>query len=264
MAKLHELLAVDRNLEGQAEKCRKDLTSTFNSKKQLFSKKIVQTEFLEENTPTETKVESDIQTSVIEELEWLGKIAARSMDASFAIECANTHAKADVVLEDGSVFIKDVPATALLLLEKRLKGLAEFVAIIPTLDSAKGFRLDANEGIGRYKARLVEKPKTEKRQEPLVLYAATKEHPAQTQLISRDVKIGTITEMEWSSLITPSAKAEIIDRLEEITRAVSKARSRAAQADVDIKGLHVGKKIWDHIFVGKKDQKEKAPDETLS
>ncbi len=182
------------------------------------------------------------------ELAWLNPFVTKAIDAAYAIDLANTMAKADIVLEDGSVLAKDVPATALLQLEKRVKEFSDLVKVIPTLDPAVGFQPDTSREPGIYAARPVTKVSTEKVQEPLVLAPATDKHPAQVQLVSRDIKVGDIEEREWSSLITPATKAELIERAEALYRAVTTARSRANDLDFDVKSNKIGKKLWEFVF----------------
>ena len=248
MAKLHELLAVDANLKGQAQKCRTELQSTLEKKRHLFAQKLVTFTPLAEGAPAETREQSDIQTTVKKEVEWLSNIIKKAVDASYAIDVANTTAKADVVLEDGTTLLKDVPATALLQLEKRVKEVSEFIHTIPTLDPAKGFEPDTSREAGIYKAREVLKSSTQKIQEPLTLSPATKEHPAQVQLVTKDVKVGTIQELEWSSLITPALKADLLERSEALFRAITQARSRANDIEVDAKSHKIGKKLLEYVF----------------
>ena len=248
MAKLHELLAVDANLKGQAQKCRTELQSTLEKKRHLFAQKLVTFTPLAEGSQAETREQSDIQTTVKKEVAWLENILVKAIDAAYAIDIANTTAKADIVLETGHVLAKDVPATALLQLEKRVKEVAEFIRTIPTLDPAKGFEHDASREPGIYKAREVLKASTQKIQEPLTLAPATKEHPAQVQLVTKDVKVGTIQELEWSSLITPAMKAELLERSEALFRAVTQARSRANDTEIDTKSNKIGKLLLEYVF----------------
>jgi hypothetical protein len=248
MSKLHELLAVDANLKGQAQKCRTELQSTLEKKRHLFAQKLVTFTPLAEGAPAETREQSDIQTTVKKEVEWLSNIIKKAVDASYAIDIANTTAKADVVLEDGTTLLKDVPATALLQLEKRVKEISEFIHTIPTLDPAKGFEPDTSREAGIYKAREVLKSSTQKVQEPLTLSPATKEHPAQVQLVTKDVKVGTIQELEWSSLITPALKADLLERSEALFRAITQARSRANDIEVDAKSHKIGKVLLGYVF----------------
>ena len=81
----------------------------------------------------------------------------------------------------------------------------------------------------------------------LIKYEATKEHPAQTELIDKDVQIGTIEEQEWSGLFTPAQKSELLNRVEMVSRAVRRARSRANEAEVN-KSAKIGSKLLGFIF----------------
>ena len=140
MAKLHELLAVHNNLKGQTLKVLTDLKATFGTKKHLFTKKLVKFISSVEEIPDSIKEQSDIQSSVKQEIDWVSKILSNSIDASYAIDVANTEAKADVILEDGTVLLKDVPATALLQLEKTVREVSELVKTVPTSRPSQGIQ----------------------------------------------------------------------------------------------------------------------------
>jgi len=247
MPKLHELLAVGTNLDNQAQKTRSDLMATFEKKRHLFEKKLVTFRPNTEGATPITEAQSDIQTTVHKEVEWISAILAKDIDVGHQIDVANTIAKADIVTEDGTMVASGVPATSLLQLEKRLKQVHEMIVAIPTLDPAKGFSVDGSEK-GLYKAREVYKTRTKKDQRPLVLYPATDKHPAQTQLITEDVAVGTIQEQEWSAMTTPAIKSELIERCEILTRAVKAARSRANEIELDVKGNKIGKTLLDFVF----------------
>ncbi len=248
MAKLHELLAVEKPLENQANKVRTDLASTFEKKRHLFEEKRVTFVAYAENSAPVTEHQSDIQSNVKSELAWIAPHLAKALDASYQVAYANTTAKADVVLDDDAetVLLAGVPATALLELEKRVAELQALVVAIPTLDPAKGFSLDPDRK-PLYRAREVVKDRTKKTAKVLIKYEATKEHPAQTEVIHEDVPVGKLRELEWSGLITPSEKADMLDRVETLARAVRRARSRANEVEVD-KAAKVGKTIVDYVF----------------
>lgn len=248
MSKLHELLAVEGNLENQSNKCRTELLATFDKKKHLFQESRVTFTANTEGAQPVTEQQSDIQSTVAQELEWISGIAAKAIDASHYIDLANTQAKADVVDEDGTTILKDMPATSLLQLEKRLKEVHDLVVGIPTLDPAKGFQLDKDRGVGIYRAREVTKQRTKKTPKVITLAPATKEHPAQVQLIHEDLPVGEIREQEWSSMITPATKADVIDRCDMLLRAVKKARSKANEQEIEVKGKQIGKLLLDYVF----------------
>lgn len=245
--KLHELLAVENSLENQANKVRNELATTFEKKRHLFEEKKIVFTPSGENGQTVVESQLDLQSTVAKELKWIQGHLAKALDASYQVAETNTTARADVVLEDGAILLKEVPATALLELEKRLNEIAALVNAIPTLDPAKGFNPDASRGVGIFQARTVNKTRTRKEKKVFVKYEATKEHPAQTELLDQDVVVGTVQEQEWSGLITPAQKAEYLARVETVARAVKQARSRANDAEVD-KSKVIGNKILSYIF----------------
>ncbi len=249
MAKLHELLAVSGNLEGQAQKCVTDLKDSFSKKHHLFVERTVTFTSNKEGAEPVTEEHLELQTTVPRELRWVGEMLIRLLDADHAINEANTVARADVQLEDGAVLLKDMPATSLLELEKRMKWLHDLIATAPTLDPAKGFKPDEEKGNDVYRAREVVRTRTQKMTRPIVLYDATDKHPAQTQLITDDVPVGTIRGMEWSGMITPAHKAELLDRCERLTRAVKRARSRANDVEL-ASARRIGYVLWNFVLDG--------------
>ena len=245
--KLHEILAVEQQLKGQAQKTRTELQSTFDKKKHLFAQKVTSFTPAVEGGKAEIETQSDIQTTVKSELAWLAGIWQKAFDTSYQVQVGNTIARADVVLDNGTVLLTGVPAAALLELEKRCAEIQELAKTIPTLDPALGFTPDTAKGDGYFVAREVVKKRTAKVQEPLLLAPATDKHAAQVQLITKDVVTGTIREQEWSALLTPAQKADIITRAEEISRAVKQARMRAN--DVEVPAVQaVGAPILSYVF----------------
>ncbi len=248
MAKLHELLAVSPNLQNQAAKATSDVLVSFDKKKHLFGEQIVTFTPKEEGAQAITEARSDLQETVHNQVDFVTRLWSKVLDVDYQMDVANTQASADVILEDGTPLLADVPATTLLELETRLKSLRDFAAAIPTLDPAKGFVPDMSRGKGIFKAREVQKNRTKKEQRPMVLYPATDKHPAQVQVITEDIKVGTITEQEWSALITPATKSDVLDRCDMLLRAVKKARSKANEQEIDPDKLKIGKKVLNFVF----------------
>ncbi len=247
MGKLHQLLAVEPNLKAQYEKARADLGNTFEKKRHHFTeKRVVFTPYGEDQKST-TEEQQDIQTSIRKELDWLAPMVDKALDASLRIAETNCKARADVALDDGRVLYHQAPATALLDLEKRAIEIRALVDSIPTLDPARGFMEDHSRK-DTFIARMISKIRTKKTVKPVVLYPATVEHPAQVQLVPEDAPVGVIEEMEWSSLITPARKADMMARADEVIRAIKAARSRANDAEVD-ESLSIGQPLTDYIFI---------------
>jgi uncharacterized FlaG/YvyC family protein len=248
MSKLYELLAVYESTTGQASKVRGELAATFDKKRHLFEGRKKTFRSLEENVEDQVEAQQEIQSTVAKEIRWISGYLAKSADVAYQIDVANTEAKADVVDENGDVLLKQVPATTLLQLAKRVAEWKDLILAIPTLDPAKGFVEDKGHGAGHWKAREVVKPRTVKTKKVYVKYEATKEHPAQTELLDADVLTGTTLEQEWSGLITPSLKAELLDRVEALYRAVTKARSKANDHAIEINDKKIGADLLEYVF----------------
>ena len=249
MTKLHELLAVQGNLNGQATKTRTGLMETFQKKRHLFEKKLKTfTPKTEEGGAVAVEEQQDIQTTVVSEIDWLQKHLVKMLNVGYQVDMANREAKADIVTEDGETLAKDVPTTTLLWLEKRAVEIKDLIESIPTLDPAKGFQADADAGKGIYKAREVQKMRRQKMKKVYVKYDATDKHPAQTELVDEDVPVGTISEQEWSALITPALKADLLNNAEMLFRAITKARSKANEHEIDTDGKQIGAELLDYVF----------------
>lgn len=249
MPKQHELLAVFDNIKKQLTVVLKAQIAAFTSKPQLFMEYRRELYWLEEGKPKDQLEFLEIQSTVIEELTHIRKSQAKRIDIGYQIDVVNTRAFADIVSEDGVVLAEHVPATFLMQMAHVLKEHQEFLKTIKTLDPAKSFKLDPDRGRGIYKAREVRKPTTKKTDTPVVLYPATKEHPAKVELKSYDVVIGHTLEQEWSGLITPAKKAELLDRSDQLLRAVMQAKAVANSQDVpDIKELRVANKLLNFLY----------------
>jgi hypothetical protein len=250
MAKLHELLAVEPNLRSQAETCRADLKNTFEKKTHHFEKKIVTFKPNADGAPDKVESQLALQTSVTKELTWISAMLAKTIDAGHRIDTANLSARADVVLDDGTVLLTAVPGTSLLRLEHRLLELRDLIQAIPTLDPAKGFTPDTTEASDGsvFRARDKEGVRTEKKFEFVVMVPPTDKHPAQVKELIADRPIGTLVTQEWSSLVTVATKGDMLDRCEGLLRAVKKARSRAADIDVDVKANAIADTLLSHVL----------------
>jgi hypothetical protein len=247
MAKVHELLAVETSLKSQAEKTRSDLLHTFEKKRHLFAEKIVTFIPKDETEPRVTEDQSSLQSTIQKELDWLTGIWSKALDVSYQIANANTESSADVELEDGTVLLYNLPATALLELEKRVVEMKSVVDNIPTLDPAKSFTLDMDRGKGIYRAKEDVKIRTKKVQEHVVVVQPTPQHPAQVAVVSRDIPVGNVQTQEWSGLITPAEKSEMIDRVEKLGRAIKAARARANTTEVSI-SKRIGETLLNYVF----------------
>lgn len=251
MPKLHELLAIEGDHRSQAESCRVDLKNTFEKKGHHFTKKLVTFKSSVEGGQDKVESQLNLQTTIHKELTWISEKISKVLDGGHQIDVANTSAKADIILDDGTILLLGVPSTSLLRMEHRIVEVRDLVHAIPTLDPAKGFEPDASEGVGIYRAREVQKTKTNKVQKHIVVVQPTKEHPAQVAVVSEDVPIGYIHEQEWSSLITVADKGDMLDRVERLVRAIKAARARANDIELDVKQNKIGNVVMKYVFDGK-------------
>ena len=230
--KLHELIAVRNSTRAQATKTATDLMNTFEKKQHHFTARIKTFTPDGEDAQTKTEEQLELQTTVRKELDWIKEFMVKAIDISNSVNTGNRTAQADIVLEDGSILATGVPSTTILELEDVLEELRKFTDKIPTLDPSKGFKPDPDKGKGVYVSREIEKTRTQATKKIYVLYPHSDKHPAQTQLVDEQVPIGKIREQEWSSMLTPAEKGDILDRIEKLIRAVKKARSRANETEV--------------------------------
>lgn len=242
MTKLNQVLAVEK---GTKSRVYAEVT-TLNASAQKpalfngFSKTWKPKEEDGEMFPPESQ---RVQQNAREQLQVLSRHLGELFDVSAAKDWANCQAKADVVV-DGKVIVKGSPATYLLFLEKQLNDLQTFVTNLPVLDPAEEWRFD--EAANLYKSELTKTARTKKVQKPIVLYDATKEHPAQTQLITEDVVIGHWDTVKHSGALPPRRKQELLERVEKLIKAVKYAREEANAQEAEKKAVAAA--IFDYLL----------------
>jgi len=242
---LHELLAVESDLDGAHKKILDETRVTFTKKSDHFLGQHRKFEmFVEDGIhyPEESKA---LDTTVQEKLDHMKKTEIRYFDAILQKEATNQNATADLIV-DGVTITTGLPATFLLGMETRLKHLRTAYESIPTLQPGIEWVLDPAIGKNIYKtAKPLEKIKTETVIEPVVLYEATKEHPAQVKESSKVKNIGKYTTTGWSGMITPAEKSALLGKIDKLIRAFKKARQRANTTEVTKRTI--GKEIFDFI-----------------
>ena len=145
-------------------------------------------------------------------------------DIVAVLDNANCSAKADVVVE-GKVVLSGVPAVTLLFLEKQLVDLHTVFLKLPELPQTESWTYDPNSDC--YTTKPVETSKSKKITKPLVKYDATKEHPAQVDLVTEDVLTGNWTTVKFSGALPRDQKKKLVERVEALLVAVKFARETA-------------------------------------
>jgi hypothetical protein len=166
-----------------------------------------------------------------------------TIDVTATQDYANCKAKSDVMV-NGKVVLSQVPVTHLLWLEKQLVDLRTNLNTIPTLDPKEDWFWDANVSSNATQPEM--QNKTKKMQKVLVKYAATKEHPAQTEMVTEDVVIGKWKTIKYSSAISEDTKRIICQRADKLVEAVKMAREEANQLEVE--NVKNADKIFEYVF----------------
>lgn len=246
MTKLHEVIAVENELQAISQKMIDECKNTFNKKVSHFLEHNKNTVMFDESRQDENLTEFTAMVSDVDtRLKYTEKHVIKYFDLIARKEATNQNAKADIVIDD-VILINDIPATLLLGLESRLKKVREIYEAIPTLQPGVDWKHDNKRGKGIYvTSKPVENMKTEKQVTHKVLYEATKEHPAQIEKWNTDIAIGRITTTVWSGMLSPADKSVLLERTDTLIRAVKKARQRANTEKVV--NLNIGKVLFDYI-----------------
>jgi hypothetical protein len=194
-----------------------------------------------EKFPSESRV---VQVRVESEIKKLQVELNDVINIVFTQECGNTHAEADIIVNETSLLHK-VPVTALLFLEKQLVDLKTFAQKLPTLPTDKVWSKD--EAKNCWVTEQEQTVKTQKVIEPIVKYDATPEHPAQTDLITKDKTIGHWSTIHLSGALPETERDAIVARIETLQDAVKIAREEANSQEVDMK-TQVGEAVLGYIF----------------
>jgi len=251
MAKLHEVLAVEGDLKGTADKIITETRATFDKKPDHFQEQTAETKYFDDSqqnlNTSETKA---LVTTVGAKLKYMTGAVGRYFDAFLSKELTNQVAHADVVV-NGVVIFGNVPATALLGMESRLKELRAVYEAIPTLAPGKVWEPDAvRQGVYLNK-HPEERSVTRRTLTPFELSPATKEHPAQVKALEVDVPVAKKVVQEASGMLSAGEKSDLLERLDALIRAVKKARQKANGAD-QINGDGFGAALFGYLHAGLK------------
>lgn len=250
MGMLHEVLAVEKTKSETAAHLLAETAGKFG-KEHFFSGHVKALKMLvdsPENLALEAAARDEraLPTTVFDTLDYALGLWAEAEDVIFQKNLTNTMAFADIEL-NGKVVAQHVPVDELMGLEVRLDKIRGVMRLMPTIDAAKNWDKDASRGDHVFVTRDMQSTsKTEKQAQAVVLYEATKEHPAQVKEVSRDVVVGTFEKRDWSGAVTAIQKSDALKRLDDMIAAVKAARMRANKTEV-IPGT-IGKLIVDMIL----------------
>jgi len=247
MSKLHELLAVEADKLGIANKIIDETGKVFVSKHEHFeeSHKYLES-FLEDERTDAFEEHRSMVTTVPDKISYMFESFISCLDLLYQKELTNRKACADLIIND-TVIAKDVPAVYLLALENKFKAIRNVFDVLPTLKPGVEWIKDEQKGNGIYKAVHAEKKfKTAKTFQHQVLYEATDRHPAQIEKWEETKNVGVYITERYSGMTTPIQKSIYLSKIDQVIQACKKARQRANCQE--IVQCSIGKNIIDFIM----------------
>jgi hypothetical protein len=248
---LHEILAVEVDVQGVANKIIPEAIKTFSDKATHFTgshrtlKMFSGDASNEAATAATEKAEEqhlEMVTTVHEKLQYVLDGVTRYYDVVLQKEATNQDAVADLVLTDGTVLAEKLPVGFLLGMETKLKALRTVYEVIPTLAPGINWVPDSARGKHVFRQANAEvRAKTAKEIKHKVLVAPTDKHPAQIEKWEETVNVGTFTKETWSSAMTTTEKSALLGRLDDLIQATKQARMRANATPV--RQTKIGQKL---------------------
>lgn len=192
-----------------------------------------------------------VEQNAADMLEQMAGTVTRFYDLQLTMDEADTRARADVVIttSDGTerTLLRDVPVTTLMFLEKRLKtDIETFIRKLPTLDPSRDWHESGTPGV--YQTEPTETISTTKTKRWAETSPATKEHKAQVIVWDDDVRAGVWRSTLLSGALPPERLGQVLERLYQLRDAVSAARERANQ--VEVEDRRMGDALMDFILRG--------------
>jgi hypothetical protein len=240
MDKLNQVVAVEKGIKSRSYAEITNLHKA-NQKPDNFNGFVKQYSPVNEDGETLPSESKKVLMNVDESLNGLKKALSDLLDISLTKDIGNCKAFSDLTIGDSQI---SVPATFLLFLEKQIVDIKTFVTNLPVLDGNEDWTKDDN--IGLYKSNPTKTHRTKKTVKPIVLYDATDKHPAQCQLINEDVTVGYWHVTKNSGAIPENRKKEILNRIEEFSDQVKKAREKANMVEVENK--EIGLLLFNYLF----------------
>ena len=242
---LHEHLAAETRTTKRVEALIAEILDTFGHKGNFFDGTI------KIHTPADVdgiqlpNQNIRLRASVAEKLNFFNKHFASLLDFNIVKEMTNSVAKADLIFKD-EIIAENVPATALLNLERRLDELRRIYNRIPTRDISEDWWFDEEANV--YKGSTRRNAQTDVEKDWRVVVPATDKHPAQIKETAKKVTLGYWDTTPTSGRLSTIEKSALLQNLDDMIIAVKKARARANKQEI-IK-TNLGQKILNKVFSG--------------
>ena len=245
MAKLNQIIAIEKGIKSQAYGEVTALNKLLQKPELFngFSKTYQSKEDADEQLPAE---ERRVQFTTDAVLKAAQKHLGELMQITARKDWSNATATADVKVEgDATPVLTNVPVTYLLFLEKQLTDLRTFANNLPVLDGNERWEKDPNTGF--FRSNTVQTHRTKKVARPIVLYHATPEHPAQTQMATEDIIAGYWSQTKYSGAMPKPEKETLVERIDKLLRAVKEARESANSVD-EIPAPNIENAVFDYLL----------------
>jgi len=231
MPKLNQIIAIEKSVKNE---CNVAITAAYHDIQKAggydgISRTYRSVDEDGEKFPPEHK---KVQKRGDELIKLTEQLMTKYWDITVTKDTANTHAKADVVV-DGHKLLEQVPVTSLLFLEKQLVDLSTMVKTIPVLDPGENWTPDTTQNC--FKSEQSSTHKTKKVPKSFIAVQATKEHPAQAQMFTEDVVVGYWDTIKYSGAMPQKRITELLERIAKLQAAVKFAREEANSIPVDDK-----------------------------
>lgn len=247
MAKLHEVLAVEADLEGKYKKVCEETTKTFKDRPTHFLGSVRTQEMFKDDGISYPPEYLDMGTTVNKKLLYTWKSISPYFKALLQKEKTNQEAKADLVV-NGVVLMENLPATFLLGMETRLKHVRNVYDHIPTLPIGIEWKHDPTRGKDVYiTANPDEKLKTERQFKSQILVQPTDHHPAQIEKWEEQVAIGRFVKHTWSGMLSSADKSRNLENIDILIRAFKQARQRANAQEIVKADKDIGEILFNFI-----------------
>lgn len=245
--RMHELLASETNVKAVYNAMLEESLKVFDTPAHFAKtvESIVHFDTTESHLDT-TKTK-EIVTTVSDRLRYFfGRPFVNAIDLTLQKDLTNQSSTSDLVV-NGTTVATGVPAVTLLTWEGQFEALRALLLKVPTLQAGPVWVEDESQDLWRT-ADPVTTFLTKKVMVPVVLVAATKEHPAQVDKVFEDQPVAKKQVTAWSGMWTSRQKADALARLDSLIIATKKARQRANRAKVV--QSHVAAKLANFILQG--------------
>jgi len=230
--KLHEVIAVEGELAGVNSRILTETAATLSKKEDHFLAWHKTYEPKDEDGEKFPDEHHEMVTTVPDKLQYMFKQVVPYIDAVLQKERTNQDARADLEV-DGVMIAEGLPATFLLGMETKLKEWRKVLDSCPTLAPGKSWQKDETKGKNVFVSEHDDKrSKTQKTVNHKVIVQPTEHHPAQVVEFTENIIVGWTSTRNWSGMITPAQKSDMLGRLDKLLRAVKKARQRANSTDL--------------------------------